>query len=41
MSEEHNENHPDQPTRQIRCFTRAVKNARYSPPGPSAIKASR
>jgi hypothetical protein len=29
MSQEHHEDHPDQPTRQVRCFTRAVKNARY------------
>lgn len=29
MSEEHHENHPDQPARPGRCFTRAVKNARY------------
>lgn len=29
MTEKRHENHPDQPARQIRCFTRAVKNARY------------
>jgi hypothetical protein len=29
MFERHHESHPAQPARSMRCFTRAVKNARY------------
>jgi hypothetical protein len=29
MPKKHHESHPAQPARQIRCFTRAVKNVRY------------
>jgi hypothetical protein len=29
MSQKHQGSHPAQPARRVRCFTRAVKNARY------------